>query len=60
LQAALEGKKAEVDPEVTGYFREHRFRKIYGGSHKDFLDQPVQVTDWLLAIANTEKKAENG
>jgi len=42
------------------YFREHRFRKTYGGSHEDFLDQPRHVTDWLLAIARTEQEVSNG
>lgn|GEM_PF-2047465 len=46
--------------ELLGYYREHRFRKIYGGSHKDFLEQPRQVTDWLLAIANVEQEVQNG
>jgi hypothetical protein len=39
-----------VDSEVISYFREYRFRAKFGGSHDDFLTQPREVTDWLMAI----------
>jgi len=32
--------------------REYQFRKILGGSHDDFLNQPKNVTDWMIAIHN--------
>jgi len=41
-------------------YREHRFRKTYGGSHSEFMDQPRQITDWLIAIASVEREVENG
>ena len=44
---------------MASLWREHRFRKMYGGSHEDFLEQPRVVTEWLLAIAKVEQEVEN-
>jgi hypothetical protein len=35
------------------YWREYLFRKTFGGTHEDFLDQPTMTTEWLIAIHNT-------
>jgi hypothetical protein len=57
---ALRGKDAEVDAEVAHLFREVRFRKVFGGSHDDFLEQPVDVTDWMLQIETVIQEVQNG
>jgi hypothetical protein len=49
-----------VDPELSDLTREYRFRKALGGSHEEFLDQPRQVTDWLLAIDQVFREVERG
>jgi len=41
-------------------FKEYQFRKLFGGSHKDFLEQPVANTEWLLAIDAIVNKVNNG
>ena len=52
MAEALRGKEVEVSSEVLAYWREYQFRKTFGGSHKDFLDQPIVVTEWLTEIEN--------
>ena len=41
-------------------YREYRFRSTFGGSHKEFLDQPVSITEWLTQIDNVVKEVTNG
>jgi len=41
-------------------YREYRFRSKFGGSHKDFLDQPVMTTEWLVQIDNVVQEVTNG
>jgi len=49
----LRGKAdVSVDSEVMSYWREYQFRKTFGGSHKDFMNQPVVITNWLTEIHN--------
>ena len=40
-------------------FREYQFRKTFGGSHDDFLNQPITNTEWLLAIDSIVNKVQN-
>lgn len=49
-----------MDSEVTTLYREYRFRKEFGGSHEDFLNQPREITDWLLAIDRIVSEAQRG
>jgi len=53
-------KDSEVDIEVASLYREYQFRKTFGGSHDDFLNQPRNVTDWLIAINNTMNEVQRG
>jgi hypothetical protein len=41
-------------------YREWSFRKAFGGSHQDFMDQPYGVTEWLLAIENMMNGMDDG
>jgi hypothetical protein len=41
-------------------FREWNFRKAFGGSHQDFMDQPQAVTEWLMAIDKMTSEMNNG
>jgi len=45
---------------VLAFYREHRFRKTYGGSHSEFMAQPVLLTEWMLAVAEIEREVANG
>jgi len=49
-----------VDHEVSNLYREHRFRKALGGSHEDFMNQPREITDWLLAIDDLMNEVQRG
>ena len=60
LEAALRGKDAEVDTEVSDLYREYQFRKTFGGSHEDFMNQPIQITEWLIAIDGIINEVKNG
>jgi len=45
---------------MADLFREYQFRKTFGGSHEDFMNQPRQVTEWLLAIDGMVEEVKNG
>ena len=47
----MEGKESEVDEELLTLMREYNFRKTFGGSHEDFLDEPVLHSQWFNAIS---------
>jgi hypothetical protein len=49
-----------VDPEVAAHLREVRFRKTFGGSHEDFMNQPMDTTAWMLEIDRIETQVQNG
>ena len=34
------------------FLREYRFRKLFGLTHEQYLDEPVDIVDWLIAIDN--------
>ena len=59
MEAALRGKDAEVDAELSSLFREYKFRKEFGGSHEDFLNQPRETTEWLIAIHGMVNEVNN-
>jgi hypothetical protein len=40
--------------------REYQFRSSFGGSHEDFMSQPREVTEWMLAIDGIYKEIKNG
>ena len=46
----MRGASVEPDAETYSWFREYSFRKTFGGSHAEFIEQPVSATEWLLAI----------
>jgi len=61
LRAALKGDAtAKPDDELAGLWREYRFRKAFGCSHEEFLDQPTRITDWLLALDNLHQELSHG
>lgn len=35
-------------------WREHQYRKLYHLSHDQYLDEPVHVVDWALAMEHME------
>jgi hypothetical protein len=45
---------------VSDLFREYQFRKAFGGSHEDFMNQPMQITEWLIAIEGIMNEVKNG
>ena len=40
----------EPDQESLSYLREYNFRRRFGGSHDDFMNQPLEVTEMLIAL----------
>ena len=32
------------------WLREYQFRSTFGGTHEQFLDEPILVTQWLNAV----------
>ena len=39
-------------------FREYSFRKLFGGTHEQYLDEPSELIDWLVSIDATVKEVE--
>ncbi len=35
---------------MYSYYREYSFRQVFGGSHEDYMTQPLEVTDLLSQI----------
>jgi len=31
-------------------WREYNFRKVFGGTHEEYLDEPSELVDWLISI----------
>jgi hypothetical protein len=54
----LNGAETEVDEEVSAWFREYQFRKVFSITHEDFLEQPIEVTDWLNDIDRIVNEVE--
>jgi hypothetical protein len=52
------GRGVSVDSELLGRHREYLFRKTFGGSHKDYLDETLEDVQWMLLIAGKEAEAE--
>lgn len=46
----MEGKEAEVDDDLLALMREYNFRKTFGGSHEEYLDEPLLISQWFNAI----------
>lgn len=41
------------------WYREYRFRKVFPGvTHDEFLDEPGDAVDWLLAINRMVEEVE--
>ena len=38
---------------------EYLYRKLFGGTHEQFMDTPVEEIEWLLRIHAVYQKAEN-
>lgn len=56
----MQGKDADVDPELAGLFREYQFRKLFGTTHEQYLDEPMATVEWLLAIHGLVSEVEHG
>jgi len=45
---------------VTGrWYAEYQFCSVFGRSHDEFMDTPLEVIEWMLRIHNEVTKAEN-
>lgn len=38
---------------------EYQFRKLFGGTHDQFMDTPLEEIEWLLRIHKAHVDAEN-
>lgn len=47
-----------VDAELLEMHREYLFRKSFGGSHEDYLDELRENVSWMLLIQGTMNEAE--
>lgn len=55
----MQGRRGvRVDAELVGLHREYLFRKTFGGSHADYVDELAENVDWLLLIHAKELDAE--
>lgn len=41
------------------WWREYSYRKLFGLTHEQYLDEPAEVVGWLLAIDGAVRKAES-
>jgi hypothetical protein len=39
-------------------WREYRYRKVFGLTHDQYLDEPAETIDWLLKIDDAVREAE--
>ena len=47
-----------VDADTRAYWTEYAYRKLFPMSHNEYLEEPVEVVEWLVAIHNEMESSD--